>query len=310
MPYANYDYAAIYTEDLPLSIYGELIEPDVKCLQKTKTTKSGQMIEIESFPSFLNRKDYSRARKYKPSSAEQKNLNEKNARRKVIRKINANFTRDDLWGTFGWDNKRQPSSIEEAYRIVDNWINRVNYHGKKDNLPLLKYIYTIEQKEGNPVKDEPPIKFHMHIVMDGLHDRDQLEKLWDGGEYPQTRRLKIKDFGGLTGMATYIAKNPDGKKRWRQSRGLKPWTHKPTFSYSRIEKAKIKKIVEIARSGDSMKAMFEQLYKGYFYSDAFPCEIKHNDKIGGYFLYCRMYKNQFCDDSQPKHKSGKLFGRK
>jgi hypothetical protein len=299
MPYDNYDYAAVYTEDLPIN--GECIGQDVKCLQKTKTTKSGEMIEIEAFPSFLNRKDYSRVKKFNPSTKEQQNLNEKNARKKVIRKINANFKKGDLWGTFGWDNERQPPTEAAAYKEAANFIDRVNYGRKRDKLPNMKYMYTIEAVEGNPAKGEPPVKYHMHIVMDGFYDRDNIELLWNGGEYPQTRRLQIKDFGGLTGLATYIAKNPDGKKRWRQSRGLKKWSKKPSESYSRFSKAKIKKIVEMARNSESMKVLFEREYPGYAYSEQYPCEIKRNDKIGGYYLYCRMYRKRFCEDS-PQNK--------
>ena len=295
MPYDKYNYQAVYTEELPKQ--GEFIGQDVKCLQKTKTIKSGEMIEIEAFPSFLNRKDYSRVKRFNPSTREQKNLNEKNARNKVIRKINTNFNKGDLWGTFGWDNERQPPIEAAAYREAEKFIDRINYARKRDKLPNMKYMYTIEAVEGNLNKGEPSIKYHMHIVMDGLYDRDKIEQLWNGGEYPQTRRLQIKDFGGLTGLATYIAKNPDGKKRWRQSKGLKPCSKKPSESYSRFSKARIKKIVEMARNNESMKALFEREYPGYAYSDQYPCKIKCNEQIGGYYLYCRMYRKRFCEDS-------------
>ena len=294
MLYDKYDYTSVYYEDLPED--GELIDRDINYLQNTRTTKANEMLEIRSFPAFPKRKDYSRAKKCKPSRAEQQNLNEENARKQVVREVNANFTTNDLWGTFGWDNDRQPPSLEEAYRICDNWIARVNYHGRKEGLPLLKYMYTIEEAKGNPDKGEPAIKYHMHIVMDGMHDRDVLERLWTGGEYPQTRRLKVKDFGGLTGLATYISKNPDGKKRWRHSRYLKKWTRKPMDSYKKFEKTKIRKIVEMVRNDESLKRIFERAYKGYAYSDEYPCEVKYNEQIGGYYLYCRMYKKHFVDE--------------
>lgn len=307
MPYDNYDYTAVYTEDLPEE--DEEADPNLKCQYRTKSTQAGEMMEIDIYPSFKNRKSFIRAKKCKPSRKEQRDLNEKNARKHAVRTLSANFTTDDLWGTFGWDNERQPKTEEDAYRQCENWIARVNYHGRKAGLPLLKYWYVIEETEGNPDKGEPPIKYHMHIAMDGLHDRDTLEKLWYGGEYPQTRRLKVKDFG-ITGMATYISKkvytdeetqiskNQVGKKRWRQSKGLKQWTRKPSFSYSRFTKAKIKKIVEKLRNAESLKSIFEKVYPGYRYSDEYPCEVKYNELINGYYLYCRMYKNH--SDEQRK----------
>jgi hypothetical protein len=300
MPYDNYDFEVVYTENLPEEY--ELIEPDIKCLQRTKSTKSGEMIEIQAFPAFLNRNDYSRAKKCKPSRQEQQKLNEANARKKVIRKVNANFTTNDYWGTYGWDFSRMPKSREEAYQRGVKYVDRVNYRRRKYGMPLMKYIFCIEEVEGNPKKGEPPIKYHMHMVMDSILNRDILEDLWDGGEYPQTRRLKIKDFGGLTGMATYIAKNPDGKKRWRQSKGLKQRSHKPSYSYRKFSKAKIKKMIEMIRNSESLKEVFEKTYPGYVYSDEYPCEIKRNEQIGGYYLYCRMYKKQFQECGSQKTK--------
>lgn len=288
VPYDNYDYEAVYSEEAPED--AELIGRDIKCLQKTVSTKAGEMIEIQSFLSFINRKDFIRVKKHRPSREEQQNLNEKNAKRKIVRLINANFTINDIWGTFGWDNERQPPSEEDAKRQVVNFIVRINYRRKKRGEKPLKYIYVIESKPGRPEKGEPDVKYHMHIIMGGDVDRDEIEQLWHGGEYPQTRRLVIKDFGGLTGLATYIIKNPKGKKRWGQSQGLKPWTHKPTGSYSKFTKSMVERMV---RDRGSLKEIFERKYKGYAYSEDFPCEIKYNEQIGGYYFYCRMYRKHF-----------------
>jgi len=284
MRYDRYDYAAIYTEDM-------LVTRDIKCLQKTKTIKAGQMLEIDAFPSFMDRKDYSRAKKHKPSRKEQQNLNAKNAIKNFIRKMNANFITKDLWATFGWDFERMPASEEEAYRESENFIARINYHRKRAGLPNMKYMYEVAAVDGK--EGEPEAKYHIHIVMDGLFSRDKIEELWKGGEYPQTRRLRLRDFGGLTGLALYISKNKNGRQRWRQSRGLKPYTQKPTESYNRFSKSKVKKMLEMLMAGESLKETFEREYPGYAYSDEYPCEIKGSNFIGGYYLYCRMYKKEF-----------------
>lgn len=296
MPYDNYDYEAVYSEELPEEDDG-YIANDINCLQRTDSTKAGEMMEIQSFPSFLNRKDYSRAKKCRPSRLEQQNLNEQNARKKIIRLINANFTMHDIWGTFGWDFEREPENEDDARREAVNFIGRINYRRKKRGQPLLKYIYVIESVPGRPEKGEPETKFHIHIIMNGDVDRDEIEKLWNGGEYPQTRRLVIKDFGGLTGLATYIAKHPNGKKRWGQSQGLKPWTRKPSKSYKKFKKTEIQKLM---RDRNLLKEVFERKYPGYAYSEDYPCEIKYNKQIGGYYLYCRMYKKHFGEKTVKK----------
>ena len=176
VPYDNYDFEAVYSEDIPED--EELIANDINCLQRTDSTKAGEMIEIQSFPSFLNRKDYSRAKKCRPSRIEQQNLNEKNARKKIIRLTNANFTTDDIWGTFGWDNEQQPPTVDDARRETVNFIGRINYRRKKRGQLPLKYLYVIESVPGNPDEGEPEIKYHIHIIMGGDIDRDETEKLW------------------------------------------------------------------------------------------------------------------------------------
>jgi hypothetical protein len=290
MTYDNYNYEQLYDVDYseePIS-YTEYIGRDIKCLMKTKTTKSGEMLESEIFPSFINRKDYTRAKKQNKSRKEQQNLNDKNAKRKIVRLTNANFTTNDLWGTFGWDNERQPPTMKDAQRETVNFIARENYRRKKRKQKNLKYIYVIESTPGRPEKGEPETKYHLHIIMGGDTDRDEIEQLWNGGKYPQTRRLVIKDFGGLTGLATYISKEPQGKHRWGASHGLK--LPKPKESYSKFTKSKIKKMVF---NQNLIKSTFEKAYPGYQYSEQYPCEIKYNSIIGGFYLYTRMYKKRF-----------------
>lgn len=288
MKFDNYEFRKVYTEDLEAEQY-EIVAKDIKCLQKTRSTKAGEMIEIESFPAFLHRVDYSRAKKEYCSTEKQKNLNEKYARRKLVRLINANFTRNDIWGTFGWDFERMPETLDDAQHEVVKWINRINYRRKKNRLKNLKYIYVIESTEGKTEKGEPETKYHVHIVMDGAGDRDEIEKLWKGGAYPQTRRLVIKDFGGLTGLATYISKCPEGRRRWAQSKGLRKWTSKPTESFSRFSKASVE---GMGKNREAIKGIMEKEYPGYAYSEDYPAEIKYNQNIGGFYLYCRMYKKQ------------------
>lgn len=301
MPYDRYDYEQVYTEYLAEDRpdYAEIIGRDLNCIQKTVSTKAGEMVEIQSFPSFLRRQDYSRVKKIRASADKQQALNEKNARKKIVRLVNSNFTVKDIWGTFGWDNERMPPTLDDARREFTNFVGRINYRRKKRGKAKLKYVYVIEIADGRPEKGEPETKYHVHIVMSGDVDRDEIESLWHGGEYPQTRRLVIKDFGGLTGLATYISKGPVGKRRWGQSLGLKQWTHKPTESYSKFRRTDVKKLL---KNRNALKEIFEKKYPGYAYSEDYPAEIKYNDLIGGYYLYCRMYKKHFAQQLAEQEK--------
>jgi hypothetical protein len=81
------------------------------------------------------------------------------------------------------------------------------------HLPKVKYLYITEHDP------EAEIRWHHHIIMDGLLDMDIAESLWNKGDRNQARRLQ-KDKYGLAGMANYITKNKNrGKfeKRWNCS---------------------------------------------------------------------------------------------
>lgn len=286
--YDAYRFDEVYID--PVNGWDAFMGRDVKCVQNTRTTIGGEMLTIQSFPAYQERAEFMRAKKYRPTSKEQQKVNERNAQRKFILKLNANFTTRDHWGTFGWDFRRMPATEEEVFRQVRRFIERINYRLKKMGLPKLRYMYVIESIGGNVDEGEPEIKYHLHIVMSRGLDRDTIESLWKGGRHPQVRNLEISDFGGLTGMAMYITKQALGKHHWGQSKGLKPWTRKPMDNYSKFSKGQVRRLAEAASRGESLKAIFEKAYPGYAYRDEYPAEIYKNEQFGGYYVYCRMYR--------------------
>lgn len=62
---------------------------------RTRTIKAGNVLEVEIFPIWNTQNEVREAKKHTTREA-QKNLNDKNAKKKFIRKINANFTEEDL----------------------------------------------------------------------------------------------------------------------------------------------------------------------------------------------------------------------
>lgn len=285
----NYNYEAIYTED----VRGETIGRDVKTAQKTITTKAGPLLEAKAFPSFLNRKDYSRAKKYKPSREVQQKLNDETARKKFVLKVHASFGTGDIWFTGGFPFWAMPKSLNEARKIIaDKFIRPVNANRKKQGKDNLRYVYVIEETEGNSENGEPEKKYHVHMIIGGDNDRDWLESMWPGGEYPQARRIRSKDIGAIVGMSEYIQKCPMGRRRWGSSKGLKPYSKKPSESYSKFTAAMVKKIAMLLTAGEDVKVknIMEKAYPGYAYDLAHPAEVKKNEEFGGYYLYCRMYR--------------------
>lgn len=244
---------------------------------REKRIYSGNMLEIEIFPISFQERKHSRKRKEKESLTKQKNLNDKNAKKHLIRLLNTNFTDKDLSVTLTYDNENLPQSEEEARKDVINFLRRVKRYVKRNNLPDLKYIAVIEYREQKEGKKA--IRLHHHIVMSGDIDRDKVEELWKKGR-ANADRLKADEFG-YEGLARYISKDPKGQKRWTQSRNLKqPIVKVNDFKYSK------RKVNELLKCQGDRQA-FESLYKNYSFRDY---KIYINDITAGTYLYIKMQK--------------------
>lgn len=241
---------------------------------RMKTIKSGDILECEIYPIWDTKADR-RLPKQKPSREAQKNLNNKNAVKHVTRLLNANFTKEDIWATFTYDNDHLPENVKEAQKDMVNYLRRLKHFIKKNGLEELKYIYVTEYSD-DPKKGKKRV--HHHIVMN-FRDRDVAEQMWKGGARTHSRRLQPDNFG-LEGLANYITKDPNGTKRWVSSTNL----NKPivTVADSKMTRGRANKIFE--NRLDS-KALFEKIYKGYSFTD-----IKKftSDYVSGAYIYVRM----------------------
>lgn len=283
----NYDYEEAYQEQINTLEEWELErllrEGKVDSLYRTTTTKaknldSGkELLEAQIYPSFFHKADMPETKRKKESKPSQKNLNDKNARRYLIRLANINFGKGDLWCTFGWDDQFLPADIEAAKRDVTNFIRRINNRQKKRGRQNIKYIYIIAF--------DGYTRPHVHILMTGKGiDRDQLEGLWGKCDRPNTRRIQPDDNFLLSGLATYISNNPHGTKRWCPSKNLtKP--QKPTRSYSKFKKGTVE---GMARDYEVLKAGMEKAYPGFKFLDA---EVQHNGVTAAFYIYARMVRN-------------------
>ena len=286
--YDNYDYEEAYQKQIDTLEEWELERlmqtGKVNCLYRTTTIKSrneksgAEMLESMVYPSFPNREDVPKTAKKRETGQAQKNLNDKNARRYLIRLANINFSKGDIWATFGWDDDNMPEDEERAEKDIKNFIARINYRRRKAGLENAKYIY-IPAIDGYARPH-----FHILISGDGM-DRDELEDLWTKCERKNTRRVKPDDDFLITGIATYITQNPHGTKRWRSSKNLKK-PDAPTRSYRKFSRKKVNGMV---RDFEELKAQMEKAYPGFKFLDA---EVKYNDKVAAFYIYARMIKKR------------------
>lgn len=241
-------------------------------IYKEKRIYSGKILEVEVYPITLQEKKKKRRDKEKESLPKQRNLNDKNARKHLIRLINTNFTDRDLAIHLTYSDENLPESPDKAKKDVENYLRRIKHYRKKQGLEPLKYISVVEHKG----KGEG--RLHHHLIINEM-DRDIAEQLWKKGR-ANADRLK-SDENGYEALGRYIAKDPKGKKRWNGSKNLK----KPTVKVNHT-KYKRKKVHDIAKSPED-RDVFEKLYPGYFFTE---CKVEINDINGETYLYIKMRK--------------------
>lgn len=244
-------------------------------IYREKKIYAGSILEVEIYPISKQERNHSRKKKEKESLTKQKNLNDKNARKHLIRLINTNFTDKDLAVHLTYSDKELPESEEQARKDVANYLRRIKHYRKKNGLEDLKYIAVIEYKDKEEGKS---IRLHHHLIISGM-DRDKAEELWGKGR-ANADRLKADEFG-YEAIGRYITKDPKGNKRWTQSKNLKqPIVKVNDFKYSK------KKVNEVAKSqGD--KILLNKMYPEYLLND-YKADV--NELTGYTYLYIKMRK--------------------
>lgn len=252
---------------------------------RSRTIKAGNVLEVEIFPIWNTQNEVREAKKHTTQEA-QKNLNDKNAKKKFIRKINANFTEEDLCVTLTYSNGFVPDE-EQARRDIRNYLRRVREYRRKNGLPELKYAYVIEFGG----KDGRRKRVHHHVIMSGM-DRDKAEALWNGRGYANARRLQPDDYG-LEALARYMTKEPNGGKRWAASKNLVD--PKITEADTKISRRKVEQMAEDFEAKPA--AIFAALFPEYSFNE---CAVRYSDFVAGAYIYAKLHRKAAPPQKQKK----------
>lgn len=279
--YINYDYDEVFDTALEQleekEIEKALSTGKITTAYATKTIKSGNQLEVEIHPEFTKRKAITKDGRFSKHKDIQNNLNNKNARKTLIRLINTNFTKKDFFLTLTY--AIEPESEERAMKNITNYIKRINRLRKKKGLENAKYIYITEFRK----ESDKPIRFHHHLIIEGGLTMDELEEKWGHGHRNNCRRLDPTTEDGLTGLANYFCKEPKTKKykkKWVSSKNLK----KPIIrkNHRDFSNRKVKKMVQDVTS---ISHIMTKKYKAEFKD----VEIKYNRYNNKFYLYIKMY---------------------
>lgn len=253
-----------------------------------------------------------RKKRKKETEPKQKDLNDKNARRYLVQLGNGNFEIGDLHVSCTYDNKHYPKTVEEADKIVNNYLRRISYRrGRLGIEEPLKYILVTEyefDKDGNTLT-----RIHHHIIINSGINREEIEAMWtkerinweryySDPEYKKWLYTRLMGWvnadgiqmneNGIEGLCKYITKNPHGKKRWSSSRNLiRPHPHDPAdHKYSRLQ------VERLAKSPDAGKEFFEKQFPDYNITSIRPEYYKDT----GWHIYLKMWRKN--PKPQPKQR--------
>lgn len=229
---------------------------------RTKTIKSGKLLELEIFPIIKLKGGKVRKARLNPTSAAQAKINRMNQEKKLLRKIYCNFNKGDLFLTLTFKQRIDEAA---AKKLIVNYLRRLRRLYKKENKEL-KYIYVMEYGKSN---------YHFHLIINEF-DRAAIIKNWKEG-FVDVKSLR-EDYEGL---AKYLLKESKGGRAWNCSKNLKePKITTNDSKFSRHQAEKLKDKLELF-------AMVEKKYKDYTYTESF---VKEGIFIDGVYAYVKLLR--------------------
>lgn len=185
--------------------------------------KSGRVLEVFRYfslrPAGAN---IPRGKNQKKSSAAQLVRNYVNAKKNLVRIVNANFGPGDLFITLTYEVP--PPSPATAKKDLAKYIRRLREYGKRNKITV-KWIHVTEYREGS--------RPHHHMIISGIGG-DMARLLWQSEPDPARRGKRRKwaghgrapndtldSSGDYEFLARYISKeDKPGEHRWTGSRNL------------------------------------------------------------------------------------------
>lgn len=284
--------------------------------QRVKSIKHGPMLDVECYPVWDTRtaqRAKSEAKREAHKKAQDR-LNRKNAKKRLVRLVNANFGEGDLIICCEYPLDKQPDSDEAAAKDVTNYIKRINYLRVKRGLPAVQYIciteVTTSAKYG--------VRWHHHVIMSGGIGRDEAEAKWTdkhGGRCNAKRAQPNEKH--LAGFACYLTqdkrertpekdgKNPQEKamrRSWRASKGLSDPEKAATTADKKVSIRKAQRIAETAEDFGNAKEIFAKLWPEY---ELLEIRVRRSKWTAGVYITAQMRRKTGGSDGKDDHSEGR-----
>lgn len=190
-----------------------------------KTVVAGRTMEVEKYLLY-QRPKRPRGERINPTSEQMAKVNERNARKKLRRLVNANFGEGDLHLVLTY--RGIAPTPEEATNHLKRFCRKMRKL-YADSGKEMKYVAVTEHKAN---------RIHHHMIVNKA-DANEIRKLWEHGHL---RLSVLDDTGDYHQLADYLIKETSRtfresptKKRWTASRNLvRPKEKKTTIKRSKF----------------------------------------------------------------------------
>ena len=248
---------------------------------RRRTTVSGPRIDAEVYPVFgRDQRGEIRKAKSQVTRKAQQRANDERSRRHLIQLVEANFSEKDVAITLSYDG--EAPDPERVDKDVRNFIDRVKRARARKGIGALKYIYAVGGDE-LPARGYSGKRPHIHMIMSGGVDRDELERIWGKG-FANADRLQPRNEG-LGGIAVYFTRQKQdrperpGVRKWRGSRNLKQPVKRSRDA--KMPNSRVRRIAHDFRN--EARDIMARLYPGYVMQD---CQVKYSDFVDGVYIRC------------------------
>lgn len=255
---------------------------------RTRTTKAGERLEAEIYPIWgRDQEQAARRARQNRTPERQKQLNMKRSKHMLTLMLETNFrTDEDVHVTLTYQDE---PDLERMLMDLRNFFGRIRRLREKRGLAPLKYIYAVGRDAGH--------RLHIHVVMNGGIDRDELEKNWKkGNSRAKYRRgvantYRLQEYGtGLQGMASYLFKQNEAAKDAGEREGLKMWIGSRNLKKPKVRtsdtKMSCRRVKILAMDFQAVAAeVMEKVYPGYRLEKG---NVFLSDITDGVYIRCVM----------------------
>ena len=227
----------------------------------------------------------------RPSRPCQEALNERNAKLRLKRLIEANFTEGkDIFVTFTFDKGHRPETRAEARSLFWNFIRRLRRAWKAMGIAgEPRGLYVPEGKDGGHI--------HIHVVMSCGMDYVTIKELWGMALFVNVKILQGVE-GGFDPLSKYLNKQgklADGERRWYRFGDLEePSCEELNAKIPMDDVAELGRYIQDEMytgegeiSTSERFAPVESRYPGYFCAKA---EAKYLEEFREWVIHVRLYR--------------------